>query len=119
MGDVLEEDLSTEREMELESIAFSTHPPFVSSDLTTLTTSHFTRIFSKQYPSQLEDKSDSLISLAINNLKNHRCTNRGRDLRYNDWSAVTVPEIDLNRRLRRIGATGNHGNNERVRREHG
>ena len=31
----LEEDLSTEREMELESIAFSTHPPFVSSDLTT------------------------------------------------------------------------------------
>ena len=35
MGDVLEEDLSTEREMELESIAFSTHPPFVSSDLTT------------------------------------------------------------------------------------
>ncbi|KAI3741610.1 hypothetical protein L1987_59284 [Smallanthus sonchifolius] len=47
MGDVLEEDLSTEREMELESIAFSTHPPFVSSDLTTLTTSHFTRICSK------------------------------------------------------------------------
>nr|GFA17198.1 hypothetical protein [Tanacetum cinerariifolium] len=28
-------------------------------------------------------------------------------------SAVTVPEIDLNRRLWRIGATGNHGNNER------
>lgn len=34
MGEVLEEDLSTEREMELESIAFPTHPPFVSSDLT-------------------------------------------------------------------------------------
>ena len=48
----LEEDLSTEREMELESIAFSTHPPFVSNDLTT--PSHFTRIFNKQYPSQLE-----------------------------------------------------------------
>lgn len=40
MGDVLEEDLSTEREMELESIAFSTHPPFVSSDLTTLKPFH-------------------------------------------------------------------------------
>nr|YP_010195016.1 hypothetical protein LK294_mgp010 [Arctium lappa]QZZ81755.1 hypothetical protein [Arctium lappa] len=63
MGDVLEEDLSTEREMELESIAFSTHPPFVSSDLTTLTTSHFTRICSKQYPSQLEDKSSSFLLL--------------------------------------------------------
>jgi len=64
MGDVLEEDLSTEREMELESIAFSTHPPFVSSDLTTLTTSHFTRICSKQYPSQLEEKS-SLSQLLL------------------------------------------------------
>lgn len=52
MKEVLEEDLSTEREMELESISFSTHPPFVSNDLTT--PSHFTRIFNKQYPSQLE-----------------------------------------------------------------
>ncbi|KAF5753144.1 hypothetical protein HanRHA438_MTg0865061 (mitochondrion) [Helianthus annuus] len=66
MGDVLEEDLSTEREMELESIAFSTHPPFVSSDLTTLTTSHFTRICSKQYPSQLEEKSSSFLYLSWN-----------------------------------------------------
>lgn len=31
----IEEDLNTEREMELESISFSTHPLFVSSDLTT------------------------------------------------------------------------------------
>ena len=38
---------------------------------------------------------------------------------YYDWSAVTVPEIDQNRRLRRIGTTENNGNNERVRREHG
>lgn len=34
-----------------------------------------------------------------------------RDWRYYDWSAVTVPEIDLNRRLRRIGTTVNLGKN--------
>lgn len=44
---------------------------------------------------------------------------KGRDWRYYDWSAVTVPEIDQNRRLRRIGTTENNRNNERVRREHG
>ncbi|MFS7957317.1 hypothetical protein Hanom_Chr07g00664931 [Helianthus anomalus] len=83
--------------MELESITFSTHPPFIRSSLTTLTTIHFTRICSKQYPSQLEEKSPSLLYLSESKtLRTIGATNQGGDWRYNDWSVVTVPEIDLN-----------------------